>query len=480
MRIRLGAQAQGSSKLALVPRTHNVSLVVFTKASDQAYIERLSVITRASFKDVDTGLTLDEGAGRRERLATEARGVVGAYDFQLDASCEAKGQADGPLDLLRATDRGDYLFIGKCLRENGPGGMTIYDRARANRRAQQALIPTAPDGDSDEEFTELVPTQEAQVKRLLASLMQLQRESRYSKFLVQLTPNKPAQLPPVQQLVVLKDDKKATTTVIRGGKNLDVKKLSAKLHVASKDSGDLVLLPTQVAVDAEGAVSLAFPSLSANQVTLKEFAPPVVPASAAKRQTAQKSQKDQKAAEGESKEPKRLVEPRIELTYAFSASKQANTGKTEQLTTSGMRLFSAAKPPATAPVENPSSASFTSVKYLQDEEKGTSNPVSTSSGLLVADVGGNAKLTLMVGDIKELKAPVTVRVSGADIRGIDPKAEFTPKSRSFAVAGSGIVTMTLGNLSPARAVQIETLANGQAQGSAIVLTVEPARGRPAQ
>ncbi|MCG2592983.1 hypothetical protein LZ009_09340 [Ramlibacter sp. XY19] len=499
VRVRLGAQAQGSTRLALVPRTHNVSLVVFTKANEKSYIEKLSVITRSSFVDVDTGVALLPKSGRRQELAGEVRNLITAYGFQLESNCDTHDRPDGPLELLRAADRADYLYIGKCLREKPEAlpdkgkslsalkgaAETVYERAKANFASLKGLPaqPSTSVGDGGEKFTELSPSQEAQLKRVLAGLVNLQSESRFAKFLVQLTPYKPPQLPPVQQLVVLRDDKKSTSTTIRGGKNLDPKKLSAKLHLSTPDLDDLVLLSTQVAVDADGAVTLTFPSLADNEVKLKPVTPPP---DRAKNTASTKSKAQAKAKpDTETKEPAKLVPPRIELVYTTPKPKETAdaipSSQDKQLRVYGEpRLTPDPSPTSSSSAPKPQDtgvAEFKTVKYLQDEEKGTSNPVSTTSSLLVADGGGNARLTLMVG---ELKAPITLRVTGADVRSIDPKAEFAPKTKSFTVASSGVVTMALGNLSPARAVQIETLADGTAQGSTIVLTVEPARGRGTQ
>jgi hypothetical protein len=128
LRIRLGAHEYGMEKgvarYGILPRTHNVSMVVITRASatDNERIANLLVISETEIVPVAGGKPLPNSVdGRRpeEDLAEEVTKLVGTHGFTLRPQCSpaasARRRNDWALDLLRAVDRQDYPGIQQCL-----------------------------------------------------------------------------------------------------------------------------------------------------------------------------------------------------------------------------------------------------------------------------------------------------------------------------------------------------------------------------
>ena len=244
----MGAQQQGSHQLALVPRTHNISVVVFTKvdAKRPTYdISRLAVITQTTFVDVDTGIEVPSSrntpAGRLE-LTNRVAAVIGSYGYVFSSACSSDNHK--PLDMLRSLDRGDYSTVKSCI------------------DILQAPVSSA------EEAMKRRTADELRLKRVVAELMTVQTDSRFSKLLVQLTDldNRIFQAPYKDQLVLLSDDKLLTKAVLRGGSNLEAKALDARLRLRSNNQ-DFELMATGIDVDSSGRVLTAtFPSLTSSKL----------------------------------------------------------------------------------------------------------------------------------------------------------------------------------------------------------------------
>ncbi len=104
----------------------------------------------------------------------------------------------------------------------------------------------------------------------------------------------------------------------------------------------------------------------------------------------------------------------------------------------------------------------------------TSNPVQATQTVLTAGAGTRvATVTLLVA--KNSSARLTI--SGADIRGVSAPASLSATGIALP-PGGGVITLTLGNLTPGRAVVTTTIdANKQPLGDPIAFTVELATAK---
>ncbi len=273
VRVRLGAENTGSAGLALVPRTYNISLVVLSRwdssgeDKDKARITSLQAITHATFLSTEDASELPSRVNP-PYLADKVQKTVAQYlQRQVTSACNesdwpglpqptttSSPNLSGPelanLNLLQAVDRGDYQLVGKCL------GTT----------------------------NELTLHQQVTLQRLIARLIEIQNESRYSKVHIELTHSFDPSLPDQDQLVMYSDDKKQTVVVLHGGKGLALKHLQAALLVkdAPKDPNKLPstaaatslssktkILPTAISMTNDGSeITITFPSLALANLVL--------------------------------------------------------------------------------------------------------------------------------------------------------------------------------------------------------------------
>jgi len=173
VRIRLGAQENGAEKYGMFPRTHNISLVVVTRApaaADQATrVANLLVISETEIVPVAGGKPLPNSAwGRRpeQDLAEAVIRLVGSHGFTLRPQCTpeaSKNRNDWALDLLRAVERQDYRNVQQCL---------TY---RVKGLPRNSALPTELDADARN-----------RLERLVGELIKIQAGARYAKMLVPL------------------------------------------------------------------------------------------------------------------------------------------------------------------------------------------------------------------------------------------------------------------------------------------------------
>jgi pantoate kinase len=69
---------------------------------------------------------------------------------------------------------------------------------------------------------------------------------------------------------------------------------------------------------------------------------------------------------------------------------------------------------------------------------------------------------------------LAIRVSGADVRAVQPGIPYDAKRGAIPVSGTSVITLTLGNLSASQIVQIRTLSGKDPVGQPILLAVQPA------
>ncbi len=283
VRVRIGAENSGSSGLALVPRSYNVSLVVLTRwpqKVDLASMSRVTQLAAVSHTEVYTpqGEQL-QSVRKRDALAQRVKTLLANFGYctakrpcnldgvstilNTDESCPTnpKGlEIGGYLDLLRAVDREDYEMI---------------DSELNIRKERDSDL----NGDAIDYKNTILSLQ-----RLVAELSEIQANSRYATLQIPLPHPFDPTLPGVGQLALVGDDKKQATKVSLYGATgiVDQRRVSANLLVQAVPSSDSKgastssapplaidsrLQATQVIVSPDGReIDLTFPSLAAAEL----------------------------------------------------------------------------------------------------------------------------------------------------------------------------------------------------------------------
>lgn len=409
VRIRLGAENSGSAGLALVPRTYNISLVVLTrwdKSVTNRRVLSLEAITHTTFVSTEDGRPL-ESRVRRERLASRVSERLKLFGFRapvapcldsLDsvpappAPVRRWWQSAAPeappsltmtemrahLELLRAVDRGDYKKVTACL----------------------SLPDPLPD-----------VSREITVRRLVAELIEIQVESRYSKIHIPLKGRADPTLPDEAQVALYAESKKQTSLVLRGGKGLTLGQLHAKLEVAEppKQAGGakaLVgqLIATSISMTGDGSeVTISFPPLGPANLTPADGKP---------------------------------------LSFSIDNATEAKYAIRKTDTKED-------------PVPNPVTAS--SSVLVADQNN-------------VARVA-----LLVGKPDPRIKGPLMALVENADVREDKMIGAVAISSKGIPLAPNSVVILELGNLTPARLVKIVTVdGNATPVGEALVFPVDRA------
>ena len=427
VRVRLGAPNSPSSRYALIPRTYNLSLVVFVKrGSAERYKEGvISAITETSLYPVNGGDPLASSRLKwAPELAKQVSGKLKQYGFTLShpEQCAAGAIADpgvtaeqlALLDLLRAVDRADYVRVFKCL--------------------------DMPDGK--------IPTErELTLRRLLAELIEIQTTSRYSKLNIAIKGDTRAMLPDAGQFAMFSDDGKAKSTlVLRGGAGLSENSLRAEIFVEPNSTSQTKctkancagkLVPVSLAVNGDGAeIVVTLPSLSQLGLELSK-----------------------KCLQG--------APVRVYIAGNDTCGKPMD---------------------GCAELTMPTCKAFRSISYAAliaaptKEVEASPNLISSSSALVIADSLGNGRVQIVIGELPDkLKAvkEITLIIKGADAR--EDKTLGTPRmtAKGSVVAPSSTIPLVLGNLSPANLVEIEALSGTTSLGK-LKLLVERRDLVPAQ
>jgi hypothetical protein len=176
LRIRFGAHDYGTStkgvrRYGILPRTHNVSMVVITRAAaiNQERIASLLVVSETEIVPVEGGKALPnsvDGRQPEQDRAEEVTKLVSAHGFALRSQCSeepSKRRNDWALDLLRAVDRQDYPGLQQCL---------TY---RVRGRPRNSPLPPDMDADAHQ-----------RLDRLVSDLIKLQAGARSAKMMVPL------------------------------------------------------------------------------------------------------------------------------------------------------------------------------------------------------------------------------------------------------------------------------------------------------
>lgn len=177
LRIRFGAHdygttTKGVTRYGILPRTHNVQMVVITRApaTEKERIASLLVISETEIVPVEGGKALPnaaEGRAPEEDLGEAVAKLVSTHGFTLRPQCSGDASSrrrnDWALDLMRAVDRQDYPGLQQCL---------TY---RMRGRARNSPLPDDMDADA-----------RLRLERLVGDLMKLQAGARTAKMVLPL------------------------------------------------------------------------------------------------------------------------------------------------------------------------------------------------------------------------------------------------------------------------------------------------------
>jgi hypothetical protein len=238
VRVRLGAMNEATARYAVVPRTHDVSLLVLVPRESAGNEMRL--LAQTVFVDTEQGNAL---AGRHlDEINTRLAQIV----------------RDGY--AIEATP-GQFRFIG--------GGPTLsldqvgqlYFKAQGNDRiAFMTTLGTFPL--AEQLWVELLELSVgSQWQTLSFGLPQVPVQQLANTAGTSFDPSQPLPSPaPVPALVLLRDDGKgAADIVIAGASNLLASRISARLELRDKADQVLELTPTTVGVGS--SLTLRVPSL---------------------------------------------------------------------------------------------------------------------------------------------------------------------------------------------------------------------------
>jgi hypothetical protein len=439
LRIRLGAQQQGTRLLAMVPRTQNISIVVFTREGkdEDTYLDKLAVVTETTLVDVETGKRLPN---EEEVEASSKKGFLSSV-FQPSPSVESRGDKviellqkygfhinkekcpdkDVGYDLLRSLDRGDYDYISTCLlvRKSSLLGRSFVneigpDGGAAGEWLSLHDIILPPSKNLTKFHDGLAPIEELKVRRVLAELMTLQVQSRYSKLMIKLSEFPKIEDPSGNQLVILKDDGRALSALVTGGANLDKTKLKPRLEF-NWNGSRVVFFATALDTGPGGTdVSITFPSLVGSGL--------------------------------------------------WPSIKSSISGKDDSKMPAALVLYL---------TPQDTEREFRKLLYLEENANSPKNPVSTSINSLDKHQDGTANLMLTIGEWKvEPGKELGLKIMGADVRSIEPPVVIDANKRAIPIKPSSVVKLTLENLTTDEPVQIRTISGSELVGPPILLPVK--------
>lgn len=459
VRIRIGAQQQGSSKLAMVPKTQNISMVVFTRAADfyNGYLDRLAVVSEVSFADVKSGAVLPEKprAEARREIDAAVHTLMRRHQFRPYGIDECGGPADVAANLIRAAECSEYQYLSRCLVIAPADTSALYRAQLPPAEDDAAPFSKADFGENDGPMKYLrlcsflgnhscsnvvdkkdetagaarasedraqnaSPTisahMESEFRRFVGALMHLQASSLEQRMLIAL-PFKggPTKLPDTEQMVLLHDDKRNAKVELRGGTSLRLQKLDARLCIGAATK---FLAPLSASVtEGEQVFTAAFPSLLKYQL----------------------------AKAGDS------------LTMRVTHGELNRTAQAPCLCPSD-------------PLPAPQLCSMYVLTPVPQTAFDAENPLQGTAATLVMDRSGNASLAVTPG-----KAPgILVRVGGAELRSSQPGLKFDPATNAYELPVGTVTILNLSNLTPSRNVYLYGLAGDKEVGLPIVLPVQAA------
>jgi len=475
VRIRIGAQQQGSSKLAMVPRTQNISMVVFTRAADfeDGYLNRLAVVSQVSYADAQTGVVVPDTP--RPALLHErqlaVRGLMQRHGIRPVDIDRCGGPANIAGNLMRAAERSEYQYLGRCLAIEPADTASLYRAplvttgdvvlpfsiadygVKVGATTYLPLCSYRGNGPCSEGGTEggnhatpMPAYVESEFRRFVAGLTKLQATSLEQRMLIPLPfKGETAVLPDSGQVVLLEDDEDGAQVAVRGGTSLRVDKLDARLYIGALPAARF-LVPLSVAVVDNGQTVVAtFPPLQKYEL--------VKPGEALALHITHDRRDAAQGVECSTGNAARHVLAKSQST-ASSSSQATTSGVTDGAKTSR---------------RSPLCADY-GLTLVPGEKSSPANPLKVTAGVLVADHAGNGRITVTAGKV----TGVLFRIAGGELRSGEPTPQFDAEHNAYKLAPGVVTVLTLGNLSPARTVSLVGLLENKVVGAPIVLPVQMA------
>lgn len=218
LRVRLGAMLQAESRYAMVPRTHNVTVLLFVPREltrDKTCPPKVRLVARTEITDAVRGRTLESRTPAE--IAQRLQGVATRYQITTDAAT---------LERLRVlVQMNDYEQFAKALIDITPNQTSLSNRQQQNLKYAEAIWL---------ELTELLVG------------------SQFSPSTFELPAPADPKLPdPKVRALLLDDGKNAATVTLVGGSHLLASQLSASLRVTeagTPTAREFVLPATKVDV----------------------------------------------------------------------------------------------------------------------------------------------------------------------------------------------------------------------------------------
>lgn len=243
IQIRLGASQQPSAGYAMIPRTHNITLVVTVPNEFAAHPEpRIRVVASTIMRDVKTGVALPQ------RLWTEEAGEI---EMAL-----AKYFADG----LPAVEN------GFCRKRNQEGNCTPEDR---KRNAIRSLIVDVIYNNFDEFVADLKAAgwYHGLKRNLWLEIVENFSRNEFAGVQFELPRDIGPDFPNDQEILLLDDPNKQMTASLSGGRGLIPDRMSATLHLKLEDGTILPFVAQSISVKPGGRDPVfTFPSLAALKI----------------------------------------------------------------------------------------------------------------------------------------------------------------------------------------------------------------------
>lgn len=255
-RVRLGAMQQVAKRYAMVPRTHNVTLLLLVPKKDAASASdssprEMQVISRTEFVDAQSGKPLAERSEKQIRC-------------ELDGI--AKKYRSYGLTVLNPRNTDTHF---RCLSELAAlaqqnRGQDFLDSLTSTATNAKADCPSLlTDGQVRTSFPK---------EAFWLDLVSVMIGGQYSSTSFELPKSLTPTVFPRQVALLLDDGKDATTATLRGGKDLSPKLLSAVLCDKLNPNTQLVAERVEYSA-ATGNARLSFPSLKKWGLTCKEVKP---------------------------------------------------------------------------------------------------------------------------------------------------------------------------------------------------------------
>lgn len=411
IQVRLGASREPTAGYAMIPRTHNVTLVVLLHEdlakSDNKDNRKVTITAQGIFRDAETGRALPQ------RTVED--------DYNNIETLFSKHFSKG--ELPKVTQNFCYIPGDQCNPET------------RRRNAMSTLIGKVIRNDWPK-FKETLKNagwENPLERNLWLEVVEMLTRRQFTGTRVELPKSVNPAWPDRTQTVLLLDDTKKMTATLRGGAALTASRLTASLDIELIDKDatgknvvtNLPLTAEAVALKSGGkSPTITFPSLAAWKI-------------------------DNLNANGS-----RLKNARLTLSSTTEERRLSYIAPT--IVEKGVLL------PDALP-------EYSSLLYKKISV--TPKPVfsmwAAVAGIVAKEDKGSAKIHIKFkkANGKPLASQVEIEVANADLsaaRDVDKKTDLTPKLGKVVVSGDTTLALSLENLIPDKAVTIKAVAKNGA------------------